>query len=161
MLTSVGETVKRGRRAPRWRLQRPLPWRLVTAGVLASVAALGVFFTPLHEEPVPIAKERSAGGTTSPTWDPWEWFAHPLELNPAGLITKTTAAIADICIVPKSGRVWICGEGGLTAHSDDHGETWKQEPLPDGGARSAYPAAQRCGGYRKTRLAELDRDPFF
>jgi hypothetical protein len=112
------------------RFRPVLPGRLTIAALLAIVASIGVFLTPLREEPVNL-EEGIAKSLTAAKWDAWEWLTHPLELNPAGSVTRTTAAIADMCVVPKSGRVWICGEGGLTAFSDNRGETWRQESLPD------------------------------
>jgi hypothetical protein len=127
--------------------------RFGVAVIFALIAALGTL-TPIREEPL-LLQVRSQNPDLITQQEPelfsTEWFTHPLEINPTASLTFFNSEIADICIVPESGRVWICGKGGLTAFSDDHARTWKQVNLSDIGGRKADSAQEQNGEQRKLR----------
>ncbi len=57
------------------------------------------------------------------------WFYHPIERNAFKRLPTITSSINDIFVVPETKRLWIAGNGGLLAYSDDGGVYWKQLEL--------------------------------
>jgi len=53
-----------------------------------------------------------------------DWWKYPYERNPIKRLPEFTGNLNGVAVVPGSGRVWICGDGGLLAFSDDEGHTW-------------------------------------
>jgi hypothetical protein len=96
------------------------------------------------------------------------WFLYPIERNAFRRLPVITSGINDIFVVPDTKRLWIVGNGGLLAYSDDGGEHWVQPlimegstPQPEKGAKGAWGimpdlmseayAAQGSNGQDETR----------
>lgn len=54
------------------------------------------------------------------------WFFYPIERNAFKRLPIITSSINDIFVVPETERLWIAGDGGLLACSDDGGVRWEQ-----------------------------------
>ncbi|OOP56200.1 MAG: hypothetical protein AYP45_10410 [Candidatus Brocadia carolinensis] len=59
------------------------------------------------------------------------WFYHPIERNAFKRLPTITSSINDIFVVPETKRLWISGNGGLLAYSDDGGASWPQKDLKE------------------------------
>ena len=77
------------------------------------------------------------------------WWLHPAEWNLEAGLPEIKGNINAIAMVPGSNRLWIAGDAGLLAYSDDQGATWtllhfdvaNQEFLVDSPSSAAPPAA--------------------
>lgn len=52
------------------------------------------------------------------------WWLHPAEWNVEAGLPEIKGSINAIAIAPGSNRLWIAGDAGLLAYSDDQGVTW-------------------------------------
>ena len=88
--------------------------------VLAGIGALLILFGTVYEWRKPPAPINSP----SPRLLGWIWWANPRQLNPERTLPAFDHAnIQSVEVVPKSSRVWIAGDAGLLAYSDD-GTNW-------------------------------------
>lgn len=75
------------------------------------------------------------------------WFYHPIERNAFKRLSTITSSINDIFVVPETKRLWIAGDGGLLAYSDNGGVSWEQFDL-----KKVLPLSQEKGAKGAWRL---------
>ena len=117
----------------------PPRWLAVTAALLFAVfSGLAYWqFTRPFRPHQPYARFGAA------------WWLHPAEWNLEAGLPEINGNINAIAVVPGSNRLWIAGDAGLLAYSDDQGVTWtllhfdvaSQEFLVDSPASAALPTA--------------------
>jgi hypothetical protein len=87
---------------------------LAAAAMLVSTALLSLQL--FWERPWSRAKSSIPGSRSS-------WI-EPIEVNPPLALPEIIGNINAVAIQPNSPRVWIAGDRGLLAYSDDAGNTW-------------------------------------
>lgn len=58
------------------------------------------------------------------SWRTVRWWREPLEFNAVGALPQIKGNINAIAVLPDNKRVWIAGDAGLLAFSDDDSRNW-------------------------------------
>jgi len=77
---------------------------------------------------------------TEPEFPSADWWKYPIEKNAfARLPVVSYGALNDVFALPNSEKVWVAGDGGLIAHSDDGGKSWGRQYPPIEEVREVLP----------------------
>src|SRR5262245_10667070 len=102
---------------------------LSSAGVVFQTARPSEFSEPLN-------------------WTKAAWWIRPLEFNAARGLPEITGDLNAVEVVQQTGRIWVGGNSGFLAFSDDRGHSWVQLKYDSRAASFAIttsPPAPPCG----------------
>jgi len=94
--------------------------------LLISSVLIFIFSTLIafRQEPRPDAY-------TQPEFPSVDWWKYPIEKNAvARLPVVSYGKLNGVFALPNSEKVWVAGDGGLIAHSNDGGKTWERQYPP-------------------------------
>jgi len=100
---------------------------------------------------------------TQPEFPSSDWWKYPIEKNAfARLPVVSYGSLTDVFALPNSEKVWVAGQGGLIAYSDDGGKSWVRQypPIEEDDVKDVNQENEQAGlGFSLSKTAYAGEEP--